>query len=296
MKTKIMLLVLMLLAIITIISCSKKSNEIVLMDSAWIEQKLLSQIFIQVVEANTDYKVKYINGNGGVVTTYEAFDKGIIDVYPSHTGSQLSLIFDIDYTEDVRSRVTEICEAEAAKRGWSYINLKYENNYAPIVKREFAEIYNIRTVTDLKNAIDNYNLSLIGCADTSMYSRDNQMNWKNFISTYDIKLKSDTSMEWGVMYSALGSGDVDLIIGESANGFNIAYDAVVLEDDLHFWLPYEAVFVYKTDGLPKEVVDVVSKVSEYLNTDIIQQFIYRMNDGEDPQDIVKGWLASYNLI
>ena len=43
-----------------------------------------------------------------------------------------------------------------------------------------------------------------------------------------------------VKYQALAAGEVDVIDGYSTDGFIVRYDLVVLEDDQHFFPPYEA--------------------------------------------------------
>jgi len=135
MKKAFVIMLMMLLVLGSMFASGNNEKVIKLMDASWTEQKILSQLFIHVVENNTEYKVDYTDGNGGAVIALEAFRNKEADIVPSHTGSQLTLVFDIPFTDEVRGRVTEVCVEEAANRGFKYVLLGYENNYAPLVRR-----------------------------------------------------------------------------------------------------------------------------------------------------------------
>ncbi|HZJ86624.1 MAG TPA: glycine betaine ABC transporter substrate-binding protein, partial [Erysipelothrix sp.] len=47
-------------------------------------------------------------------------------------------------------------------------------------------------------------------------------------------------MEIGLVYNAIQSGDMDVVLGYSTDGRIDAYDLVVLEDDLKLFPPYDA--------------------------------------------------------
>ena len=57
---------------------------------------------------------------------------------------------------------------------------------------------------------------------------------------YGIRFRSVRALLAAVKYQALAAGEVDVIDGYSTDGFIARYDLVVLEDDRHFFPPYEA--------------------------------------------------------
>jgi len=55
------------------------------------------------------------------------------------------------------------------------------------------------------------------------------------------------TMDLGLTYRALAGGQIDLIAGNSTDGLIDALALVVLEDDLRFFPPYDAVIVSRDD-------------------------------------------------
>ena len=56
-------------------------------------------------------------------------------------------------------------------------------------------------------------------------------------------------MDLGLLYRALASGQVDMVAGNSTDGPIRALGFVVLEDDRHYFPPYEAVPLVREDSL-----------------------------------------------
>ena len=47
-------------------------------------------------------------------------------------------------------------------------------------------------------------------------------------------------MQIGLVYDALNTGKMDVVLGYTTDGRIASYDLVVLEDDLNFFPPYDA--------------------------------------------------------
>jgi osmoprotectant transport system substrate-binding protein len=58
-------------------------------------------------------------------------------------------------------------------------------------------------------------------------------------------------MDLGLTYKALASNQVDLIAGNSTDGLIQSLGLVVLDDDKHYFPPYDAAVVYRNDIDPK---------------------------------------------
>src|SRR3984957_2266631 len=59
------------------------------------------------------------------------------------------------------------------------------------------------------------------------------------------------TMELGLLYRALSAHQVDIVAGNSTDGAIKALDFVALEDDRHYFPPYEAVPLVRDDSLRK---------------------------------------------
>ena len=58
-------------------------------------------------------------------------------------------------------------------------------------------------------------------------------------------------LDLGLLYRALLDKEVDLVAGNSTDGLIAARDLVILEDDKHYFPPYEAVPVVRDDTLKR---------------------------------------------
>src|SRR5207245_10453166 len=67
---------------------------------------------------------------------------------------------------------------------------------------------------------------------------------------YGLKFAAAPSiMDLGLLYRALKEHQVDVVAGKSTDGLIIALGMVVLEDDRHFFPPYQAVTVLRGGAL-----------------------------------------------
>jgi glycine betaine/choline ABC-type transport system substrate-binding protein len=70
------------------------------------------------------------------------------------------------------------------------------------------------------------------------------------LKTYPLHLrKPPVSMDLGLLYQALNQGKVDMVAGSETDGQLSVLDAVVLEDDKHFFPPYQAALVVRQSAM-----------------------------------------------
>ena len=71
-------------------------------------------------------------------------------------------------------------------------------------------------------------------------------------AAYGLKLAgSPRTMDLGLLYRALSAGQVDMVAGNSTDGPIRALGFVALEDDKHYFPPYEAVPLVREDSLQR---------------------------------------------
>ena len=67
--------------------------------------------------------------------------------------------------------------------------------------------------------------------------------------TYGLRFAAPpTAMDLSLIYRALAERQVDLIAGDATSGLIAAYDLVMLEDNRHYFPPYDAVPVARSAG------------------------------------------------
>ena len=105
-------------------------------------------------------------------------------------------------------------------------------------------------------------------------------------------------MDLGLLYRALEEHEVDLAAGNGTDGLIAALDMTVLQDDLHYFPPYEAAPIVNDEAL-RRFPALASTLEELANTvsdDEMRGLNYAV-DGErrDVVDVVKQFRARKGL-
>jgi osmoprotectant transport system permease protein len=210
------------------------SRPIVVASKPFGESYLLGEIFARLLEAR-GFRVDRRLGLGSTEIVFGALRTDAVDVYPEYTGTGLLAILG----EEPRRDPVEVYRRVALEfeRRWGVRwlpPLGFENTYAIAVRRETAQRYGLRTLSDLARAapglVAGFTPDFIGRPDGLPGLR----------RAYDLQPREVRSLLQAVKYQALAAGTVDVIDGYSTDGFIERYDLVVLEDDRGFFPPYEA--------------------------------------------------------
>ena len=101
-------------------------------------------------------------------------------------------------------------------------------------------------------------------------------------------------MDLSLTYRALAAGQVDLIAGNSTDGLINALDLFQLEDDRHYFPPYEAVILIRRDTLARVPAanDVLRLLGGKLSTEEIRRLNYEVDGNHrDKRDVAREWIA-----
>jgi osmoprotectant transport system substrate-binding protein len=88
-------------------------------------------------------------------------------------------------------------------------------------------------------------------------------------------------MDLGLLYRALDQKQVDIVVGSSTDGLIQAHGLIVLDDDKHYFPPYDAVPVIREDTLAR--YPAVREALSDLGGKITEEEMRRLNyavDGE----------------
>ncbi|HEU0053435.1 MAG TPA: glycine betaine ABC transporter substrate-binding protein, partial [Longimicrobium sp.] len=174
-------------------------------------------------------------GLGATEIAFAALRTGAIDVYPEYTGTGLLAILKEEPSPDPGAVFGRVSREFEARWGVHWLPpLGFENTYAIAVRRETAERYRLRTLSDLARASPElragFTPDFIGRAD----------GLPGLQRAYGLRPREVRSLLQAVKYRALAEGAVDVIDGYSTDGLIARYDLVALEDDRRFFPPYEA--------------------------------------------------------
>jgi osmoprotectant transport system permease protein len=179
--------------------------------------------------------VEHRQGMGGTIILWEALRGGQIDAYPEYTGTIAQEILKGDSTLS-----TDQIREALAKIGVGMTNpLGFNNTYALVMRRSEAERLGIRAISDLQK----YPQLKFGLTHEFL---DRQDGWQPLRERYALPQTNVIGIDHALGYSALASGSIDVKDAYSTDAKIEQNDLVVLEDDLHFFPKYEAVFLFQS--------------------------------------------------
>src|SRR5438270_14044709 len=106
-------------------------------------------------------------------------------------------------------------------------------------------------------------------------------------------------MDLGLLYRALQNNQVDIVAGSNTDGLTAALYLVFLEDDRHYFPPYDAVPIVRRATLQQhpEVATALQKLSGRITAEDMRRMNYAV-DGEkkDATLVVKDFLARKSFL
>jgi len=105
-------------------------------------------------------------------------------------------------------------------------------------------------------------------------------------------------MDLSLTYIALASGKVDLIAGNSTEGRIAALDLFQLEDDRHYFPPYEAIYLVRKDVLEHSPIlaSVLTKLGNAISTEEMRRLNYEVDGKKRGQtEVVREWIKTKGL-
>jgi glycine betaine/choline ABC-type transport system substrate-binding protein len=171
--------------------------------------------------------------------------------------------------------------------------LGFSNDFAILVRGDEARRLQLKTISDAVPHARNWRA---GFGQDFMSRAD---GYSGFVRAYGFSFNQQPrEMDLSLTYRALASNQVDIIAGNSTDGLISALDLFQLEDDRHYFPPYEAVFLTRRDAVTRvpALVEVLARLNKAISTEEMRRLNYRM-DGErgDRRQVITDWLKSKGL-
>jgi osmoprotectant transport system substrate-binding protein len=258
------------------------------------EELLLGEMYAQLLE-HAGYAVDRRLNLGSIEVTMSALERGDIDVYPEYTGTALLVVLKMPPLSD-RKRVYDTVRAEYARR----FNLAWlapapmNDSQALATTQRTAAQYHLATLSDLAREAPSLRLAAV----PEFTNRPDGL--RGLQRVYGgFKFKSIRYVAIGLKYKALIDQDVDVAVAFATDGQIEADHLVVLEDDRHFWPPYQVAPVARSDALQRfpKLAPTLNAVASSI-TDLAMRTLNRRVDEnhEEPADVVRDFLRATGLV
>jgi osmoprotectant transport system substrate-binding protein len=232
-----------LLGALLLAGCSR-GPRIVVGSKNFTEQLLLGEILAQHLEKKLGVPVERRLNLGGTLLAHEALVAGSIDLYPEYTGTALTAVLKRASSGNSASVLDAVRLAYREKWRLEWLApLGFNDTFAMIVRGETARREKLTTISSAA-AAHAWNLGV----GYEFEQRPDGLG--GLMKTYGLRTAAPpVTMDLGLLYQALGSGRVDLIAANSTDGLAAAMDVTILEDDRHYFPPYECAVVVRAETL-----------------------------------------------
>lgn len=227
-------------------SASRARNTIVVGAKDFTEQTILGELVAQAIERETGLKVERRFDLGGNLC-HQALVAGEIDLYVEYTGTAFASILHHAPVSNAREVYEEVKREYAEKFDLEWTEpLGFNNTFAILVRGEDARRLGLKTISDAAKHTPQWRA---GFGQDFMSRSD---GYAGFARAYGLQFReAPREMDLSLTYRALVEHQVDLIAGNSTDGLISRLDLVQLEDDRHYFPPYEAAPVVRREVLER---------------------------------------------
>jgi glycine betaine/choline ABC-type transport system substrate-binding protein len=230
---------------LTLAACGPKPV-LVVGSKNFTEQVLLAEILAQHIERRLHIPVARKFNLGGTLLAQTALTSGAIDLYPEYSGTALTAVLKRPPSKDPAAVMAQVRAAYRQQWHLEWLRpLGFNNTFAMMVRGDIARRTGIRTLSE--------------AARTQAWKLGAGYEFKQrpdglagLLAAYNLRTDGDpVTMDLGLLYAALKSRKVDLIAANSTDGLAAVLDVMMLEDDRHYFPPYECAVVAREDTLAR---------------------------------------------
>jgi osmoprotectant transport system substrate-binding protein len=259
------------------------------------ESLMLGELMAQEIEARTHLKVERHFYLAGTYICQQAILAGRIDIYPEYTGTALTAILKQRAGGD-EAEVYQRVKYEYEKRFGLTLGppFGFNNTFALEIRGQDARRLNLKTLSQASHYTPQWRA---GFGYEFMERPD---GYRGLAAAYGLHFSAPPRiMDLGLLAPALKDHQIDIAAGNATDGLIPAFDLFVLEDDRHYFPPYEAVAVIRESTLQQhpEVAQLLADLGNTISDQEMQQMNYAV-DGQhrDAKDVAHEFLDRKGLI
>jgi len=270
------------------------NKDIVVATGQNTERAILGEVVKQMIEHYTDLNVSLIPNLSSSVLNHIAMLKGDVNVVGAmYTGTALTGELGLEPIKDPDKAQKVVMQEYFGRwnRYW-YPSFGFDNTYAFMVTEEYSKEHGITKVSDLEKVKDTATVGV----DTAWISREGD-GYEAFKQIYGFDFKEVYPMDIGLVYTALASNEMDVVLGYSTDGKISSYNLVVLEDDLHLFPPYDCSPVASMEIVEKypEAEEAILKLVGQISSETMQELNRQADeDLDEPSKVAENFLKENN--
>lgn len=282
------------LALAACSGCMSHANQLTVGSKNFTEQLILGEIIKQSLQSACHMPVDGRFYLAGTYICQQAILSGRIDTYVEYTGTALAAILKQTFTGDSQAAY-ELVRKEYKQRFNLDVMppLGFNNSFAMVMRGDQARQLNLAKLSQLAPMAPKLRLGV------GYEFLERQDGYKGLVKSYNLRFAdAPRVMDLGLLYRALQNNSVDIVAGSNTDGLIKALGLVVLEDDRHYFPPYDAVPIVNPALFQKcsQARSVFDALAGRITADDMRALNYAV-DGEkkDAAAVVQGFLKKLQM-
>jgi len=294
MKRGVPVLCALLLCLLCVSCTPPRPDHPVIGAKNFTEQVVLGELLAQEIEAKSGLKVERRFYLAGSYICNQALVAGRIDAYVEYTGTALTAILKQPLDRDPQRVLATVRSLYASRYGVTVGEpLGFQNTFAMVIRGDDARRLHLTTLSAAAPYTPGWRLG-VG------YEFEQRPDGLPGLSAaYNLRFAGPPrTMDLGLLYRALTAHQVDMIAASSTDGPIQALGLVVLQDDRHYFPPYQAVPLVREDALRRW--PQIQQALQALAGKISEEDMRKMNEAvdglhRDPSEVVREFRTTRGL-
>jgi osmoprotectant transport system substrate-binding protein len=258
------------------------------------EQVVLGELLAQEIEAKSNLKVERRFYLAGSYICNQALISGRIDAYVEYTGTALTAVLKQPVDRNPQSVLDTVRRLYASRsNGTVGQPLGFENTFAMVVRGDDARSLHLATLSEAARYAPQWRLG----AGYEFEQRPDGL--AGLSAAYGLKFAAaPRTMDLGLLYRALNSHQVDIIAANSTDGPIREFGLVALQDDKHYFPPYQAVPLVRNEALQRwpQIQIALDALAGKISAEDMRSMNEAIDaDHRDPGDVVREFRKSKGM-
>jgi osmoprotectant transport system substrate-binding protein len=258
------------------------------------EQVVLGELLAQEIEAKSNLKVERRFYLAGSYICQQAMLSGRIDAYVEYTGTALTAILKQPLDRDPDSVLSTVSRLYHQRFQITVAPpLGFNNSFAMVIRGDDAQRLHVATLSQAAKFTGQMRLG-VG------YEFEQRPDGLPGLSAaYGLHLAGPPrTMDLGLLYRALNNHQVDMIAANTTDGPVQAFHLTILDDDRHYFPPYQAVPLVRDEALRRwpQIQLALNALAGRVSADDMRAMNEAV-DGQhrDPAEVVRAFRQSHGL-
>ena len=286
---------LLLSALAFLSACSPpRPNHPVIGAKNFTEQVILGELLAQEIEAKSNLKVERRFYLAGSYICQQALVSGRIDAYVEYTGTALTAILKQPVDRNPERVLATVRRLYGSRYNIAVGEpLGFENTFAMVIRGDDARQLHLATLSQAATYTPKWRL---GVGYEFEQRPDGLAGLSN---AYGLRFSGPPrTMDLGLLYRALNAHQVDMIAANSTDGPIQAFGLIALQDDRHYFPPYQAIPLVRAEALQRwpQIQAALDALVGRITADDMRAMNEAI-DGKhrDPADVVREFRTSKHL-